>query len=282
MIGLLLLVVGVAPLVAENEVIFTPYTVCNKTVTLECNLDELIYKDINSVHVKWLFDTMDVTPSNRTNGSRIAFDFAANLTGNYTCEAYSEFNSVKHVIALTFVHRWFTREEIQFILSLLTIYIILLWGNVCTITFKINAATKLIHVYSIALWMTIIMFMGQYMISIDTDMLYVKINGMVLVQLSIISSIFLQRILHRKLIPSYVLNIVLGLKAVSYTGSTIVIALSFVGCYNKAYGYTYMYKLLFADILELISLIALYVAPLGPRATYKKLYLQSDETFTFL
>ncbi|AMB18460.1 M128L [Myxoma virus] len=282
MIGLLLLVVGVAPLVAENEVIFTPYTVCNKTVTLECNLDALIYKDINSVHVKWLFDTMYDTISNKTNGSSITFDFAANLTGNYTCEAYSEFNSVKHVIALTFVHQWFSREEIQFILSLLTIYIILLWGNVCTITFKINNVSKLIHVYSIALWMTLIMFVGQYMIGIDTDMLYVKVNGIILIQLSIFSSIFLQRILHKKLIPSYLLNIVLGLKAVSYTGSTVVIALSFIGCYNKAYGYTYMYKLLFADILELISLIALYTLPLGTQATYKKLYLQSDETFTFL
>ncbi|AQT37678.1 CD47-like protein [Myxoma virus] len=281
MIGLLFFVY-VVPLAAENEVTVTPYTVCNKTVTLECNLDALIYKDINSVHVKWLFDTMYDTISNKTNGSSITFDFANNLTGNYTCEAYSEFNSVKHVIALTFVHQWFSREEIQFILSLLTIYIILLWGNVCTITFKINNVSKLIHVYSIALWMTLIMFVGQYMIGIDTDMLYVKVNGIILIQLSIFSSIFLQRILHKKLIPSYLLNIVLGLKAVSYTGSTVVIALSFIGCYNKAYGYTYMYKLLFADILELISLIALYMLPLGTQATYKKLYLQSDETFTFL
>ncbi|AAF15016.1 m128L [Myxoma virus] len=281
MIGLLFFVY-VVPLAAENEVTVTPYTVCNKTVTLECNLDALIYKDINSVHVKWLFDTMYDTISNKTNGSSITFDFANNLTGNYTCEAYSEFNSVKHVIALTFVHQWFSREEIQFILSLLTIYIILLWGNVCTITFKINNVSKLIHVYSIALWMTLIMFVGQYMIGIDTDMLYVKVNGIILIQLSIFSSIFLQRILHKKLIPSYLLNIVLGLKAVSYTGSTVVIALSFIGCYNKAYGYTYMYKLLFADILELISLIALYTLPLGTQATYKKLYLQSDETFTFL
>ncbi|AMB17959.1 CD47-like protein [Myxoma virus] len=281
MIGLLFFVY-VVPLAAENEVTVTPYTVCNKTVTLECNLDALIYKDINSVHVKWLFDTMYDTISNKTNGSSITFDFANNLTGNYTCEAYSEFNSVKHVIALTFVHQWFSREKIQFILSLLTIYIILLWGNVCTITFKINNVSKLIHVYSIALWMTLIMFVGQYMIGIDTDMLYVKVNGIILIQLSIFSSIFLQRILHKKLIPSYLLNIVLGLKAVSYTGSTVVIALSFIGCYNKAYGYTYMYKLLFADILELISLIALYTLPLGTQATYKKLYLQSDETFTFL
>ncbi|QCO69496.1 m128L [Myxoma virus] len=281
MIGLLFFVY-VVPLAAENEVTVTPYTVCNKTVTLECNLDALIYKDINSVHVKWLFDTMYDTISNKTNGSSITFDFANNLTGNYTCEAYSEFNSVKHVIALTFVHQWFSREEIQFILSLLTIYIILLWGNVCTITFKINNVSKLIHVYSIALWMTLIMFVGQYMIGIDTDMLYVKVNGIILIQLSIFSSIFLQRILHKKLIPSYLLNIVLGLKTVSYTGSTVVIALSFIGCYNKAYGYTYMYKLLFADILELISLIALYTLPLGTQATYKKLYLQSDETFTFL
>ncbi|WGD01416.1 m128l [Myxoma virus] len=281
MIGLLFFVY-VVPLAAENEATVTPYTVCNKTVTLECNLDALIYKDINSVHVKWLFDTMYDTISNKTNGSSITFDFANNLTGNYTCEAYSEFNSVKHVIALTFVHQWFSREEIQFILSLLTIYIILLWGNVCTITFKINNVSKLIHVYSIALWMTLIMFVGQYMIGIDTDMLYVKVNGIILIQLSIFSSIFLQRILHKKLIPSYLLNIVLGLKAVSYTGSTVVIALSFIGCYNKAYGYTYMYKLLFVDILELISLIALYTLPLGTQATYKKLYLQSDETFTFL
>ncbi|AAF18011.1 gp128L [Rabbit fibroma virus] len=278
-VGLLLVVF--VHLTVGNKVTVMPYTVCNTTITLECNLDELIYKDINSIHVKWLFYTMDDTISNITNGSFIKFDFAKNLSGNYTCEAYSDLNSVKNVIALNLVHQWFSREELQFILSLLTIYIILLWCNVYTITSKTSNISKLIHVYSIALWMTIIMFVGQYMIGINTDMIYVKINGIILIQLSIISSVFLQRILHKTIIPSYLLNIVMGLKVLSFTGSTIVIALSFVGCYNKAYGYTYVYKLLFADVLELISLITLYVLPFGTQTTYKRLYLQSDETFTF-
>ncbi|AYC44797.1 CD47-like protein [Moosepox virus GoldyGopher14] len=259
------------------------YTSCNKTILLTCNLDKLIYDNTSNIDIRWKVDGNSIFLVNKTyyNLSSLLFNFSTSLTGNYTCEAASKFNKIKNIIMLQYTSEWFTKEEIEIVISMLSIFIILLWSELITITFKLNKLKRIIYLYAVSLWITLIMLVGQYMISISSVFIFVKVQGIILIQISILISMFVQIHLYKYVENSYLIIGNLVLQVISYLISCIILILSFVGCYNQIYIYLFIYKLLFINVLELCNLVLLFITPLGHNIIYKKLHVTTDDIESF-
>ena len=270
--------------VLSKFIFFTnEFTICNDTVSVNCDISSLIYSNISDIHVNWSLNNHNINHKHTIhNITTLLFNFSKDINGNYTCEASGKFNKIIHTTYVSYTVKWFNHEERCVIISLLIIYIVIVWGQLIILIFKHRNISNYIYIYAISIWSTLIMLVGQYMISFVTELMYVYIQGIVLIQFSMLSFLFLQKYIYEQFEYRYMFIIFIIIKVILFLVSSIIIVLSFNGCYKSIYGYLFMYKLLFIDILSLSCLAISVITPLRKNINYKQLHIIQSDSFPFL
>ncbi|QEJ79577.1 CD47-like putative membrane protein [Goatpox virus] len=273
--------------ILENKVSSINYSKCNKSIVIDCNINHFVKYNEN-VTINWFFNNYPLLKKNNTNTQKLILDFSKYLYGNYTCYVINNNNIlVKETIQLKYIIKWLNKKEINTVVIMLSIYVIMLWSKIIATTIKFKLSfkkdKKIIYLYYyIGFVITLIMLLGQYMIGLNTNNIFIRILGTSFIQLSIFISIILQIIFFKKKFKNTLsLITVFLLHFISYIISLIMFTMSLIGCYNEIYGKVIVYKLLLVIIFEFISLLSLFIFSLNTSIKYRKLHIIEDENLLF-
>ncbi|QEJ79427.1 CD47-like putative membrane protein [Goatpox virus] len=273
--------------ILENKVSSINYSKCNKSIVIDCNINHFVKYNEN-VTINWFFNNYPLLKKNNTNTQKLILDFSKYLYGNYTCYVINNNNILlKETIQLKYIIKWLNKKEINTVVIMLSIYVIMLWSKIIATTIKFKLSfkkdKKIIYLYYyIGFVITLIMLLGQYMIGLNTNNIFIRILGTSFIQLSIFISIILQIIFFKKKFKNTLsLITVFLLHFISYIISLIMFTMSLIGCYNEIYGKVIVYKLLLVIIFEFISLLSLFIFSLNTSIKYRKLHIIEDENLLF-
>lgn len=189
--------------ILENNFSSIIYSKCNKTIVIDCNINHFVKYNEN-ITINWFFNNYPLLKKNNTSTQKLILDFSKYLYGNYTCYVINNDNILlKKTIQLKYIIKWLNEKEINTVFIMLSIYVIILWGKIIATTIKFKLSfkkdKKIIYLYYyIGFVITLIMLLGQYMIGLNTNNIFIRILGTSFIQVSIFISIILQIIFFKK------------------------------------------------------------------------------------
>ncbi|QHR82668.1 CD47-like protein [Brazilian porcupinepox virus 1] len=254
-------------IIAKDNTNTISYNLCNKTVNIPCNYGK--FDNNNSFFIKWIYN--DIIKLNNENNSLLSLNFSYNLSGNYKCIIIKKNNIEIKNINLKFVNYSFKKSDIYFIITSVSLFLLILWLDIFVITFRVKNISYIFYYYMLMTITSFISLYGQYVIFTDNNF---NLDGIIMIQLSILIMLILEIKLYYFIERYNLFSLFIYLQIVCYIFSSFILFLSYIQCYSYGYIYTYLYyyKLIFIDIFALLCLILLSITPINDKIYYKKLY----------